>query len=162
MLGSERQETRRSDNQLRGRSGRQGDPGRSRFYLSLEDDLMRLFATGFAARALDPSRYPENEPLEFKMVANSIERAQNAIEARNAEIRKNVLKYDDVMDEQRKIVYGERREILTGKDLEETIAGYRKFVVEDVVMGHVQGEEADDWNLESLWVDLRGFYRPSF
>ncbi len=162
VLGSERHESRRIDNQLRGRSGRQGDPGRSRFYLSLEDDLMRLFATGFAARALDPSRYPENEPLEFKMVANSIERAQNAIEARNAEIRKNVLKYDDVMDEQRKIVYGERREILTGKDLEETIAGYRKFVVEDVVMGHVQGEEADDWNLESLWVDLRGFYRPSF
>lgn len=162
VLGSERHESRRIDNQLRGRSGRQGDPGKSRFYLSLEDDLMRLFASGLAARALDPARYPEDEPLEFKMVANSIERAQTAIESRNAEIRKNVLKYDDVMDEQRKIVYGERREILTGKDLEETVRSFRHFVAEDIVMGHTQGEEPEEWNLESLWVDLRSFYRPSF
>ena len=162
VLGSERHESRRIDNQLRGRSGRQGDPGKSRFYLSLEDDLMRLFASGLAARALDPSRYPEDEPLEFKMVSNSIERAQTAIEARNAEIRKNVLKYDDVMDEQRKIVYGERREILTGKDLEETVRSFRHHVAEDVVMGHIQGEEPEDWNLDALWMDLRSLYRPSF
>lgn len=103
VLGSERHESRRIDNQLRGRSGRQGDPGESRFYLSLEDDLMRLFATGMVSRALDPSRFPEDQPLEFKMVAKSIERAQTAIEARNAEIRKNVLKYDDVMNEQRNL-----------------------------------------------------------
>ena len=109
VLGSERHESRRIDNQLRGRSGRQGDPGESRFYLSLEDDLMRLFASGLATRALDPSRYPEDVPLEFKIISSSIERAQTSIEARNAEIRKNVLKYDDVMNEQRNVVYAERR-----------------------------------------------------
>lgn len=162
VLGSERHESRRIDNQLRGRSGRQGDPGKSRFYLSLEDDLMRLFATGLAARALDATRFPEDEPLEFKMVANSIERAQTAIESRNAEIRKNVLKYDDVMNEQRGIVYGERREILTGKDLEKTVQSFRHFVVEDVVLGHTQGEESEEWNLDSLWLDLRSFYQPGF
>ncbi|MBR5951510.1 MAG: preprotein translocase subunit SecA [Actinomycetaceae bacterium] len=162
VLGSERHESRRIDNQLRGRSGRQGDPGKSRFYLSLEDDLMRLFATGFAARALDATRFPEDEPLEFKMVSNSIERAQTAIESRNAEIRKNVLKYDDVMNEQREIVYGERRAILTGKDLERTVKSFRHFVVEDVVLGHTQGTESDEWNLGALWTDLHSFYNPGF
>jgi preprotein translocase subunit SecA len=162
VLGSERHESRRIDNQLRGRSGRQGDPGESRFYLSLEDDLMRLFATGMVSRALDPSRFPEDQPLEFKMVAKSIERAQTAIEARNAEIRKNVLKYDDVMNEQRNVVYAERRRILEGEDLETMIRGFLDFVIDDVVDAHTQADAADDWDLDALWTDLRSFYRPGF
>ena len=160
VLGSERHESRRIDNQLRGRSGRQGDPGESRFYLSLEDDLMRLFASGMAARALDPSRYPEDVPLEFKVVGKSIERAQTAIEARNAEMRKNVLKYDDVMNEQRTVVYDERRRILEGEDIDPMVQGFLDFVVEDVVDSH--NVDGDSWDLESIWTDLRGFYRPGF
>ena len=160
VLGSERHESRRIDNQLRGRSGRQGDPGESRFYLSLEDDLMRLFASGMAARALDPSRYPEDVPLEFKVVGKSIERAQTAIEARNAEMRKNVLKYDDVMNEQRTVVYDERRRILEGEDIDPMVQGFLDFVVEDVVDSH--NVDDDSWDLESIWTDLRGFYRPGF
>ncbi|WP_182049482.1 preprotein translocase subunit SecA [Changpingibacter yushuensis] len=162
VLGSERHESRRIDNQLRGRSGRQGDPGESRFYLSLEDDLMRLFAHGAAARALDPSRFPEDQALEFKMVAKSIERAQSSIESRNAEIRKNVLKYDDVMNDQRNVVYSERRSILEGQDLESMISGFLDFTVNDVVEAHTQNDAPDDWDLEALWTDLKGFYRPGF
>ena len=161
VLGSERHESRRIDNQLRGRSGRQGDPGESRFYLSLEDDLMRLFASGLAARALDPSRYPEDQPLEFKMVGKSIERAQSAIEARNAEMRKNVLKYDDVMNEQRTVVYDERRRILEGEDIDPMVRKFLDFVVEDIVSSHAVGD-VDDWDLEGLWNELRTFYRPGF
>ncbi len=161
VLGSERHESRRIDNQLRGRSGRQGDPGESRFYLSLEDDLMRLFASGLAARALDPSRYPEDQPLEFKMVGKSIERAQSSIEARNAEMRKNVLKYDDVMNEQRTVVYNERRRILEGEDIDPMVRGFLGFVVEDIVGSHAAGV-VDDWDLDGLWKELRTFYRPGF
>ncbi|MFT0847455.1 preprotein translocase subunit SecA [Actinomycetaceae bacterium L2_0104] len=161
VLGSERHESRRIDNQLRGRSGRQGDPGESRFYLSLEDDLMRLFASGLAARALDPSRYPEDQPLEFKMVGKSIERAQSAIESRNAEMRKNVLKYDDVMNEQRTVVYEERRRILEGEDIDPMVRKFLDFVVEDIVSSHAPGE-VDDWDLDGLWNELRTFYRPGF
>ena len=161
VLGSERHESRRIDNQLRGRSGRQGDPGESRFYLSLEDDLMRLFSNGLVARALDPAHYPEDQPLEFKMVAKSIERAQTSIEARNAEIRKNVLKYDDVMNEQRNVVYAERRRILEGEDMESMIRGFLNFTVEDLVDSHTQGDEGD-WDLDMLWSELKTFYRPGF
>ncbi|MGO1590431.1 MAG: preprotein translocase subunit SecA [Ancrocorticia sp.] len=160
VLGSERHESRRIDNQLRGRSGRQGDPGESRFYLSLEDDLMRLFASGMAARALDPSRYPEDIPLEFKVVGKSIERAQSAIESRNAEMRKNVLKYDDVMNEQRTVVYDERRRILEGEDIDPMVRGFLDFVAEDVVNAH--NTDGDSWDLEGIWTDLRTFYRPGF
>ena len=162
VLGSERHESRRIDNQLRGRSGRQGDPGESRFYLSLEDDLMRRFSTGLAARALDPSRYPEDEPLEFKVIGKSIERAQTSLEAQNAEIRKNVLKYDDVMNEQRSVVYGERRSILEGEDVEPMVEGFLDFVIDDVVAAHTDNEDVDEWDLDALWNDLRGFYRPGF
>lgn len=162
VLGSERHESRRIDNQLRGRSGRQGDPGESRFYLSLEDDLMRLFASSLAQRALDPSRYPEDEPLEFKMIAKAIERAQTSIEARNAEIRKNVLKYDDVMNDQRNVVYNERRSILEGEDLESMVEGFLDFVVEDVVGAHTQGEDSDEWELDKAWNELKTFYTPGF
>ncbi|MGO1858508.1 preprotein translocase subunit SecA [Ancrocorticia populi] len=160
VLGSERHESRRIDNQLRGRSGRQGDPGESRFYLSLEDDLMRLFASGMAARALDPSRYPEDVPLEFKVVGKSIERAQSAIESRNAEMRKNVLKYDDVMNEQRTVVYAERRRILEGEDIDPMVQGFLDFVVEDLVDAHTV--DGDSWDLDAMWTDLRGFYHPGF
>ncbi|WP_182354432.1 preprotein translocase subunit SecA [Flaviflexus huanghaiensis] len=161
VLGSERHESRRIDNQLRGRSGRQGDPGESRFYLSLEDDLMRLFSTGLASRMLNPESYPADEPLEFKILAKSIESAQTAIEARNADIRKNVLKYDDVMSDQRSAVYTERREILEGEDLADSIQSYMTQVVADVVAGHAVGDP-NDWDLHALWTDMKSIYRPSF
>src|SRR5438093_4704723 len=116
VLGTERHESRRIDNQLRGRSGRQGDPGESRFYLSLEDDLMRLFATGAMSWVMGKA-LPDDVPIEARMVSKGIERAQNTVEQRNAEIRKNVLKYDEVMNEQRKVVYQRRQHILDGEDL---------------------------------------------
>lgn len=159
VLGSERHESRRIDNQLRGRSGRQGDPGESRFYLSLDDDLMRLFGN---SRLMAPFRNgPENEPIEIKLMAKNIRRAQGAIEARNAEIRKNVLKYDDVMSDQRATVYAERRRILHGENLEEQIKTFRDFVIEDVVLSDTEGNP-DDWDLETLWKDMRTYYDPSF
>ena len=116
MLGTERHESRRIDNQLRGRSGRQGDPGESRFYLSLDDELMRLFATG-ALQWVMGRALPDDEAIEAKMVTKAIERAQTTVEQRNAEIRKNVLKYDEVMNEQRKVIYMRRDQILEGVDL---------------------------------------------
>src|SRR5207237_3194606 len=116
VLGTERHESRRIDNQLRGRSGRQGDPGESRFYLSLEDDLMRLFATGAMSWVMGKA-LPDDVPIEARMVSKAIERAQNTVEQRNAEIRKNVLKYDEVMNEQRKVIYKRRAQILDGEDL---------------------------------------------
>ena len=161
VLGSERHESRRIDNQLRGRSGRQGDPGESRFYLSLEDDLMRLFSSGLASRMLNPDSYGSDEPLEFKILAKSIESAQTALEARNADIRKNVLKYDDVMSDQRTAVYKERREILEGEDLADSIQSYMTQVVADVVAGHTAGDPTG-WDLDALWMDMKSVYRPSF
>ena len=116
VLGTERHESRRIDNQLRGRAGRQGDPGESRFYLSLEDDLMRLFATGAMSWVMDRA-FPDDMPLEAKMVTRAIERAQRTVEDRNFEIRKDVLKYDEVMNEQRKVIYKRRQQILDGEDL---------------------------------------------
>ncbi len=116
VLGTERHESRRIDNQLRGRAGRQGDPGESRFYLSLEDELMRLFATGLMQRVMDKS-FEDDVPLESKMVSKAVERAQGTVEGRNFEIRKDVLKYDEVMNEQRKIIYRRRQQILDGEDL---------------------------------------------
>ena len=116
VLGTERHESRRIDNQLRGRSGRQGDPGESRFYLSLEDELMRLFATG-AMNWVMGKAFPDDVPLEAKMVTKAIERAQRTVEDRNFEIRKDVLKYDEVMNEQRKVIYRRRQQILDGEDL---------------------------------------------
>src|SRR5439155_16275510 len=116
VLGTERHESRRIDNQLRGRSGRQGDPGESRFYISLDDELMRLFATG-AMQWVMGKALPDDVPIEARMVTKAIERAQNTVEQRNAEIRKNVLKYDEVMNEQRKVIYKRRAQILDGEDL---------------------------------------------
>src|SRR6202034_1115882 len=118
IMGSERHESRRIDTQLRGRAGRQGDPGESRFFLSLEDELMRLFATGAVSWVMNRA-LPEDVPLEAKTVTKSIERAQNTVEAKNAEIRKDVLKYDEVMDKQRKVIYERRLQIIDGEDLRE-------------------------------------------
>ncbi|MEW6876389.1 preprotein translocase subunit SecA [Trueperella pyogenes] len=159
VLGSERHESRRIDNQLRGRSGRQGDPGESRFYLSLDDDLMRLFGNTRATAAFKNG--PEDQALDFKVLSSAIERAQTQIEARNAEMRKNVLKYDDVMNEQRTTVYAERRRILEGEDVEEQINSFFTFVIDDVVASHTAGV-ADDWDMNSLWMDVKGIYKPSF
>ena len=159
VLGSERHESRRIDNQLRGRSGRQGDPGESRFYLSLEDDLMRLFAN---SRATAPFRNgPEDEALDFKILSRAIRRAQGAIEARNADIRKNVLKYDDVMNEQRTAVYEERRRILDGENLDRQIRSFIDVVVDDVVTSETSGAP-EDWDLDALWQAIRTYYKPSF
>ena len=131
MLGTERHDSRRIDNQLRGRSGRQGDPGESRFYLSLEDELMRLFATG-AMQWVMGKALPDDVPIEAKMVTKAIERAQNTVEQRNAEIRKNVLKYDEVYNEQRKVIYKRRDQILDGADLKDEAIEYLADAVDTV------------------------------
>ncbi len=160
VVGTERHESRRIDNQLRGRSGRQGDPGESRFYLSLEDELMRLFKSEWVDRVLQVLKIPDDVPIENKRVTGAIASAQGQVEAQNFESRKNVLKYDDVMDRQRQVIYGERREVLEGKNLEEQI---RTFI-DDVVTGTVQGSLADfaeDWDLDQLWTDLRQFWPVS-
>jgi preprotein translocase subunit SecA len=158
VVGTERHESRRIDNQLRGRSGRQGDPGESRFYLSLEDELMRLFKSEWVDRVLQVLKIPDDVPIENKRVTNAIASAQGAVEGQNFESRKNVLKYDDVMDRQRKVIYGERREVLEGADIEDQV---RTFI-DDVVVGMVTGataEYSEEWDLEQLWTDL-GQYLP--
>ncbi len=132
VLGTERHESRRIDNQLRGRSGRQGDPGESRFYLSLEDELMRLFATG-AMNWVMGKALPDDVPIEAKMVSKAIERAQNTVEQRNAEIRKNVLEYDEVMNEQRKVIYKRRDQILDAADLRDEAIEYLAEAVDGVI-----------------------------
>ena len=126
VLGTERHESRRIDNQLRGRSGRQGDPGASLFYLSLEDDLMRMFASDTVANIMERLKWPEGEPIEAKMVTKAVENAQKQIEELNYERRKNVLKYDEVMNGQREVIYAERRKILEGQDLKEQAHGLRR------------------------------------
>src|SRR4051812_23947119 len=135
VLGTERHESRRIDNQLRGRSGRQGDPGESRFYLSLQDELMRLFKSDWVDRVLQVLKIPDDVPIENKRVTSAIANAQGQVESQNFESRKNVLKYDDVMDRQRKVIYAERREVLEGKDLGDQI---RTFI-DDTVSGYVTG-----------------------
>ena len=158
VLGTERHESRRIDNQLRGRSGRQGDPGESRFYLSMEDDLMRMFASGLAQRIMSSGAYPDDVPLESKMVTRGIAGAQRQVESRNYEIRKNVLKYDDVMTEQREKVYDERRRVLDGEDLEPQVEAFRSQAVETIVAARTCEGRADEWDLDSLWNDLGHLY----
>jgi preprotein translocase subunit SecA len=157
VLGTERHESRRIDNQLRGRSARQGDPGESRFYLSLEDELMRLFATGAMAFVMNKA-FPDDMPLESKMVTKSVEKAQNTVEARNAEIRKNVLKYDEVMNEQRKVVYGLRNQILEGQDLRDRAMEELAQATESVIATHCVSEYSEEWNLEGLAAEIRSFW----
>lgn len=158
VLGTERHDSRRIDNQLRGRSGRQGDPGESRFYLSLTDELMRNFNPGAAQRIMNSSSIPDDMALEFKMVSSAIQNAQTQVEGRNAEQRKNVLKYDDVMNRQREAIYADRRSILEGEDLAERI---RRFV-EDAVGGVVDAATEDghptEWDLDALWATLGEIY----
>jgi preprotein translocase subunit SecA len=162
VLGTERHESRRIDNQLRGRSGRQGDPGESRFYLSLQDDLMRRFNSTLVERFLTAAGIPEETPIESKMVTNAIKSAQTQVESQNFEMRKNVLKYDDVMNRQREVVYGERREVLEGADLKEQMS---KFI-EDTIRGYVSAATAEgypeEWDLEKLWTVLKAIYPISF
>ena len=158
VLGTERHESRRIDNQLRGRSGRQGDPGESRFYLSLQDDLMRRFNSALVERFLGAAGIPEDVPIESKMVSNAIKSAQTQVESQNFEIRKNVLKYDDVLNRQRQVIYAERRSVLEGADLREQMVDF----VDDAVRGQVTFATADgfpeDWNLEALWQQLKALY----
>ena len=157
VLGTERHESRRIDNQLRGRSGRQGDPGESRFYLSLEDDLMRLFKSDWVDWVLTSLKVPDDVPIENKRVTNSIASAQSQVEAQNFESRKNVLKYDDVMSRQREVIYAERRAVLEGADLHEQV----RSMVDETVDSYVTGATAgfpEEWNLEALWTALKTLY----
>jgi preprotein translocase subunit SecA len=157
VLGTERHESRRIDNQLRGRSGRQGDPGSSRFYLSLEDDLMRWFATG-AIEWVMGKGWDDEVPIEAKMVTRAIEKAQNTVEARNAEIRKNVLKYDEVLNEQRKVIYKRRDEVLDGVDLRTETTEALASVVDDLLSTHCEGDYSEQWDLESLLADTASYW----
>ncbi len=161
VLGSERHESRRIDNQLRGRSGRQGDPGESRFYLSLEDDLMRLFATGAMSWVMGRT-LPEDMPIEAKMVTKAIERAQTTVEARNSEIRKEVLKYDEVMNEQRKVVYARRLQVIDGEDLEAHTRELLAETVEALVQAACPSDFPEEWDLERLLKELVQYYPTEF
>ena len=157
VLGTERHESRRIDNQLRGRSGRQGDPGESRFYLSLEDDLLRLFNAAFVERVLIALKVPDDVPIENKSVTRSIQSAQGQVEGQNFESRKNVLKYDDVMSRQREVIYGERREVLEGRDLQDQIV----TMIDDAVATYVNAATdgfPEEWDLEALWAAIGTFY----
>jgi preprotein translocase subunit SecA len=156
VIGSERHESRRIDNQLRGRSGRQGDPGESRFYLSLDDELMRLFATGALQWAM--GRFDDHEAIEAKMVTKAIERAQTTVETRNAEIRKNVLKYDEVMNEQRKVIYRRRDQILDGEDLKAAAMEYLEDAVDVLIETHCASAADDEWDLDGLAKELTTFW----
>lgn len=158
VLGTERHESRRIDNQLRGRSGRQGDPGESRFYLSLQDDLMRLFNSGAVESLMGRSGIPDDVAIEHKFVSRAIRSAQSQVEGRNAEIRKNVLKYDDVLNRQRDAIYTDRRRILEGDDLHERVQQFLKRVLTEVIDEHTSDGTSDDWDLEALWTELKTLY----
>ena len=158
VLGTERHESRRIDNQLRGRSGRQGDPGESRFYLSLEDDLMRLFNTQLVARVMAKG-LPEGEPIESKSVSKGVRTAQKSVESRNFEIRKNVLKYDDVMNKQRSVIYAERQAVLKGEDIHEDIERFIADTIGSYVRGANKGSDKPaDWDWEGLFKALNTIY----
>jgi preprotein translocase subunit SecA len=157
VLGTERHDSRRIDNQLRGRAGRQGDPGESRFYLSLEDELMRLFATG-AIQMVMGKNWPDDQPIEAKMVSKAIERAQNTVEQRNAEIRKNVLKYDEVMNEQRKVIYGRRDQVLDGSDLSEDALGHLAQAVDDSIATYCGEEFSENWDVHGLHTEILTYW----
>ncbi|CAA9354056.1 MAG: Protein translocase subunit SecA [uncultured Nocardioidaceae bacterium] len=160
VVGTERHESRRIDNQLRGRSGRQGDPGESRFYLSLEDDLMRLFKSDWVDWVLTTLKVPDDVPIENKRVTGAIASAQAQVEAQNFDSRKNVLKYDDVMNRQREVIYGERRAVLEGADLHVQVRSMIDDVVEGYVVGATEGFP-EEWDLEALWTALKTLYPVS-
>jgi preprotein translocase subunit SecA len=157
VIGSERHESRRIDNQLRGRSGRQGDPGESRFYLSLQDELMRLFKPEVIDRAMVTLKMPEDVPIESKWVSRQIEGAQKQVEAQNFEMRKNVLKYDDVMNRQRHAIYSDRRKVLEGADVQKELRATTDRVVEEGVRQYTDGF-SEDWDLDELWSEMGKIY----
>ena len=157
VLGTERHDSRRIDNQLRGRAGRQGDPGASRFYLSLDDELMRLFATGALSWVMGRA-LPDDEAIEAKMVTKAIERAQTTVEQRNGEVRKNVLKYDEVMNEQRKVIYMRRDQILSGADLKVAALEYLAEAVDSLIETHCVSEASDEWDVDGLELELSGYW----
>ena len=157
VVGTERHESRRIDNQLRGRSGRQGDPGESRFYLSLEDDLMRLFKSDWVDWVLTTLNVPDDVPIENKRVTGAIASAQGQVESQNFDSRKNVLKYDDVMNRQRQVIYGERRDVLAGADLHEQIRTMIDNVVQAYVTAATEGFP-EEWDLDALWAALKTLY----
>ncbi|MFD9796660.1 preprotein translocase subunit SecA [Streptomyces sp. NPDC059070] len=158
VLGTERHESRRIDNQLRGRSGRQGDPGESRFYLSLGDDLMRLFKAQMVERVMSMANVPDDVPIENKMVTRAIASAQSQVEQQNFETRKNVLKYDEVLNRQREVIYGERRRVLEGEDLHEQVQHF----MDDTIDAYIQAETvegfAEEWDLDRLWGAFKQLY----
>jgi preprotein translocase subunit SecA len=158
VVGTERHEARRIDNQLRGRSGRQGDPGESRFYLSAQDDLVRLFAGDRIYKIMDRFNLPDDEPMERKILSNQIENAQKKVEEQNFVSRKNVLKYDDVMNVQRQKIYEQRREVLEGMDLSEDIRGWIDELVERVVIEHTASDYQEEWDVDSLFKELADLY----
>ena len=161
ILGTERHESRRIDNQLRGRAGRQGDPGRSKFYLSLEDDLLRLFASDNIASIMDRLGMDENDPIEHKLITRSIERAQKKVEARNFDIRKHVLEYDDVMNQQREVIYAERCKILRGEDLKENIFFMLDKIIESEMDQYANAKlYPEEWTLDGLIEDAEKIYAP--
>ncbi len=158
VLGTERHESRRIDNQLRGRSGRQGDPGESRFYLSLTDDLMRLFNASAAESLMGGKNVPDDLAIESKVVSRAIRSAQSQVESRNAEIRKNVLKYDDVLNRQREAIYGDRRHILEGDDIADRVQTFLVGVIDEVLEEHTGVGNGDDWDFDALWAELKLLY----
>ncbi|MGX5680737.1 preprotein translocase subunit SecA [Schumannella luteola] len=161
VLGTERHESRRIDNQLRGRSGRQGDPGESRFYLSLQDDLMRLFNSGAAEALMGRSNVPDDLAIDSKIVSRAIRSAQAQVEARNAEIRKNVLKYDDVLNRQREAIYSDRRHILEGDDLKDRVERFLEDVIGEVVDVNTAEGSSEDWDFDVMWTELKTLYPVS-
>jgi preprotein translocase subunit SecA len=155
ILGTERHESRRIDNQLRGRSGRQGDPGESHFYLSLEDDLLRIFGSHRVAFIMDRLKIPEGEPIEHRLISKAIENAQKKVEGHNFEIRKHLIEYDDVMNTQRKVIYSQRREVLSGENLREIFLGIIEEIIEDTVATFCPEKTApDEWRWDSLGEDF--------
>ncbi|HKK01597.1 MAG TPA: preprotein translocase subunit SecA [Desulfuromonadales bacterium] len=164
ILGTERHESRRIDNQLRGRSGRQGDPGESRFYLSLEDDLLRIFGSHRVAFVMEKLKIPEGEPIEHRMISKAIENAQKKVEGHNFEIRKNLIEYDDVMNTQREVIYTQRKEVLGGETVRETIEAITDETLEDVVTTFCpEKSRPDEWNWEGLKEDFFNlfFFHPA-
>jgi preprotein translocase subunit SecA len=158
VLGTERHEARRIDNQLRGRSGRQGDPGESRFYLSGQDDLVRLFAGDRIFNIMERFKLPDDQPMEAKILSNQIEGAQKKVEEQNFVSRKNVLKYDDVMNVQRQVIYAQRQQVLEGQDLSEEIKGWIDEVIAGVVEAHTESEYSEDWDLDELVKAMEALY----
>src|SRR5215211_680737 len=158
VLGTERHESRRIDNQLRGRSGRQGDPGETRFYLSGQDDLVRLFAGDRIFNIMERFKLPEDEPMEAKILSNQIEGAQKKVEEQNFVSRKNVLKYDDVLNVQRQVIYDQRRRVLDGEDLSEDIRQWIDEVIEGVVLSYTDSEFSDEWDIDALCTAMQALY----